>query len=821
MVAFFIFAKRRKQKFVDFNHETKIFTTFKCHNHVIYKYINHLIAMKNWIKIVASVICMFASSTIPGWAQIPTSPNCPPSSGNSTVQINGSNTSTCGAPVNLSAVAFVNYATTDSYTVSNVPYNPFPYVGANLPQTGTSGVLLQTVDDVWSSVIPIPFNFCFFGTSYTSLLIGSNANISFNLANASATNQYNFVPFPAPTPVSAAPLPNNQATLNNSIMVAQSDIHPQPNTGCSISWQVYGAAPCRAFVASWDSVSYFSAVTCGASRTTCQIVLYENTNIIDLNIHIKQVCTANTSNQSTAYQGIQNDAGTIAYTTPGRNGPVWTDTNSSWRYTPAGTGANSYTFVWKNLTTGAALGSGQNITVNPLANTDYEVTATFGCSGLTIKDTFTVVVSDPVVADFTPDVRLGCDNDTIRFTNISLNGLTYQWSFGDGQFSVVTNPNHIYQNQGLYNIAMIATNGNCKDTVIKQIDLRHPINAAFGTADSLVPNIITTKFCLADPINGVTVRVVNQSIGGKLASKYELRGPTGVLQTKFNANTLFPQFFNIKTAGNYTIALVVTDTLGCVDSALQMIFIDPTPFADFTISDSSICKGEASYFIDTIPAFAQSFVWNFGDASSPLFNVHNPQHTYSSSQIFTVSLTANFLICPPFTVSKTVEVLDFPVVDLGKDTSICPGITAPIALITNNINTIWSTGATNVSGIAVTTPGTYWAQVNNKGCTNADTMIVARNCYINIPNSFTPNSADGLNITFMPSNLWSGVASYSLDIFNRWGEKVFATTNLNSNGWDGKFGGTLQPTGVFVYQIAVVFANGERKTFTGNVTLLR
>jgi gliding motility-associated-like protein len=60
-----------------------------------------------------------------------------------------------------------------------------------------------------------------------------------------------------------------------------------------------------------------------------------------------------------------------------------------------------------------------------------------------------------------------------------------------------------------------------------------------------------------------------------------------------------------------------------------------------------------------------------------------------------------------------------------------------------------------------------------------------------------------------------------MDIFNRWGENVFTTTNLNSRGWDGKFGGKDQPIGTYVYQINVVFKNAERKTYTGNITLLR
>jgi hypothetical protein len=50
---------------------------------------------------------------------------------------------------------------------------------------------------------------------------------------------------------------------------------------------------------------------------------------------------------------------------------------------------------------------------------------------------------------------------------------------------------------------------------------------------------------------------------------------------------------------------------------------------------------------------------------------------------------------------------------------------------------------------------------------------------------------------------------------------VFTTTNINSAGWDGKFGGKPQGIGTFVYQINATFKNQERKTYAGNVTLLR
>ncbi|QLH46416.1 MAG: gliding motility-associated C-terminal domain-containing protein [Bacteroidota bacterium] len=60
-----------------------------------------------------------------------------------------------------------------------------------------------------------------------------------------------------------------------------------------------------------------------------------------------------------------------------------------------------------------------------------------------------------------------------------------------------------------------------------------------------------------------------------------------------------------------------------------------------------------------------------------------------------------------------------------------------------------------------------------------------------------------------------------MSIYNRWGEQIFYTTSLDGRGWDGKYDGKDQPQGVYVYVIDAVFANSMKKTFKGNVTLMR
>ena len=92
---------------------------------------------------------------------------------------------------------------------------------------------------------------------------------------------------------------------------------------------------------------------------------------------------------------------------------------------------------------------------------------------------------------------------------------------------------------------------------------------------------------------------------------------------------------------------------------------------------------------------------------------------------------------------------------------------------------------------------------------------------MDIPNVFTPNG-DGLNDYFFPRTLLtSGLTSFSMKIFNRWGQEIFATTTTDGRGWDGKLNDVPQPEGVFVYIIEATFKDGQHEHRQGNVTLLR
>jgi gliding motility-associated-like protein len=288
------------------------------------------------------------------------------------------------------------------------------------------------------------------------------------------------------------------------------------------------------------------------------------------------------------------------------------------------------------------------------------------------------------------------------------------------------------------------------------------------------------------------------------------------------AQSVFPPHF-YTPSGTYNLQLLLSDTLGCKDTLSAFIYVENIGYANFSILDDSLCVGEQLNITDTFNTLPKIFSWNFGDTYI-LNNIHNPVHTYEQELINgVVTLTADYAECPDIVVVKPIQIFDLPIVNLGEDKIMCPGLTAPFLLENIGLSTgnyLWNTTETS-SSISASDIGNYWLQINKNGCVGADSLFINRDCFLNIPNSFTPDE-DGSNDYFLPMEILSkGVTTFSMDIFNRWGEKVFTTTNIASRGWDGKYGGKQQPIGTFVYQISVVFKNAERKSYTGNVTLLR
>lgn len=712
------------------------------------------------------------------------------------------------------ATSFPQPNNTDDYTVAAVPYTPEPW---NNPNS-----ILANIDDCWSGIVPLPFPFCYYGQVYNSFVVGANGQISFDIvgtqpALVGGSNNWNSWNGGPPNNFVA---PFNTLPMNNCIMSPYHDIDPSvSSSNPSITWGINGQAPCRKMVISFDNIAMFS---CNNLIARHQVVLNELTNEIDIFIENKPVCNA--WNGGIAHLGIQNANGTQAVMVPGRNGTVWNATNEGWRFSPSGAQTPlSFLYNWFNGANGAFLGSGLNITIPPPVTVNslvFQVATSGGCFPYTFSDTLDLTFG--VSADFSTDINLGCDFDTVKFTAITqpTSGNNYYWDFGDGSpISTQQNPTHYYNIHQPYTITLIVDHPPCiPDTIVKSIDLSHPINAEFVTTTPVTPPVIqdNDSTCI-----GVRFDAFSTSIGGNLRHTWNW-GDGTVSSYPYG---IIADTHTYLQPGTYTLTLYVTDTLNCVDSLKRDLFVEALGYADFTVSENDVCVGSPIYFNDSVAPHTLSFTWDFGD-NKKLVDVHNPTHVYDIPKSpYSVELIANYFKCPPVIYTLPINVEDYPVVNLGSDTSYCPGVTQPISLFNLFASTtplIWSTGE-NASSISASNSGYYWARAasNNGKCLTTDSIWVKRDCFINIPNSFSPNG-DGLNDYFFPRDLLSsGLASFKLSVYNRWGQEIFVTTQLDGRGWDGNYGGKEQQMGVYVYTIDATFKNKIFKTFKGNVTLVR
>ena len=255
---------------------------------------------------------------------------------------------------------FNSVGETTTYIVEGIDYDP-PF------DINQGSSLFIGIDDACSGLLPIPFDFCFFGDVYENVVVGSNGVITFDEGSANGYCPWNFD--------ETAPDPN---LITNAVFGPYMDIDP---SDCGqVRWTVLGEAPCRAFVVNYDAVCLFS---CGGTVSS-QIVLYEGTNVIDVYIQNKPTCTWN---GGSSLIGIQNSLGTVAYVPPMRNTGNWSANNEAYRFTPNNGLAVDVT--WS--VNGEVVGSGETFEVCPTEDTLYEVIVDYGVCGAN------VVLSDEVM----------------------------------------------------------------------------------------------------------------------------------------------------------------------------------------------------------------------------------------------------------------------------------------------------------------------------------------------------------------------------------------------------------------------------------------
>ncbi len=446
----------------------------------------------------------------------------------------------------------------------------------------------------------------------------------------------------------------------------------------------------------------------------------------------------------------------------------------------------------------SALGDSSIYLPGLCAGTYSGITVKIGNCVTTILGTATLT-APPLAAAFDTTFRLGCSGDTVFFHNHSTSAgpLFYVWNFGDGSSDTSTNPYHVYP-AGSYTVNLLATNHYCSDSLKMMFTLGHPIEAVFVNTPAIV--------CQHDP-----VAFANTSTG---ATKYLWSYGNGKGDTASNPNYVY------NNTGIYKTMLIASNSIPCFDTAYSLVEVDSISGIDLKLTDSVLCAGTYITLTALYSSIGNTGVtWNFGDGDS-IKNVNPVYHAFVTQGVYTVTVNAHFRACRDTGRTRTVTVFQQPIIDIGRDTSICKGNNAITLADLNNAGNplaswLWSTGQRSKS-ISINAPGVYHATVSINNCKATDSIEVANDCYIDIPNAFTPNG-DGINDYFLPRQLLArGLTMFKMNIYNRWGQLIFESTTLDGSGWDGRLNGVEQPVGVYVYSIDVAFKECDTYEVAGH-----
>lgn len=349
-----------------------------------------------------------------------------------------------------------------------------------------------------------------------------------------------------------------------------------------------------------------------------------------------------------------------------------------------------------------------------------------------------------VIADFAASPNSFCEAPaTVNFANLSTNGTSFEWDFGDGSTSSQASPTHTYTSLGAYTVTLITDGGSCgRDTTVfaQYVD----IDTANACQVTLNPNGNSTQTAC----NGILFDTggPNGNYGDNENTTITI-APTGAASVtltfaSFNFEDTY-DFLNIYDGpsasspliGSYTgnnlpnggsitsssgaITLVQTSDVFVTESGFEAGWLCSLPSAppvpDFTADDTAPCDGLV-YFTDLSTNGATSWAWDFGDGASS--TQQNPSHNYASNGTYTVQLIATNAVGSDSIVRTAYINVSRPAGPLAPGVNLCNASSATLNASGSGGDISWydapNGGTLLATGNTYTTPvlsasATYYA----------------------------------------------------------------------------------------------------------------
>lgn len=266
------------------------------------------------------------------------------------------------------------------------------------------------------------------------------------------------------------------------------------------------------------------------------------------------------------------------------------------------------------------------------------------------------------------------------------------------------------------------------------------------------------------------------------------------------------RYKKILSAGQYIVE--ATDSNNCISrDSFQLAHLYQRPYPN--IHQKQVLCLEQNNILN--PGTFASYLWQDGST--------NQNYSVQNTGVYWVKVR-NENNCENSDTVIVTSLVHAPVNFIKTDTSICSYESIVLKPFQSYTSYQWNDGST-LSYLEVHQPGNYSLMVtDNNGCVGQQAIIVTPKTCSNIlifPSAFTPNN-DGLNDYFKPF-VKSSFVQYNLSIYNRWGQKIFSTTDP-TKGWNGSIDGK-QPNGVFIWLCNYQFKGEKAKVQKGTFALIR
>jgi len=415
-------------------------------------------------------------------------------------------------------------------------------------------------------------------------------------------------------------------------------------------------------------------------------------------------------------------------------------------------------------------------TIDITANGTYTVTVTQ--NECVFMDEVTLSFNSPPVVSIAQSGEICGDSTPLDASDIA--GANYLWTTGE------TTPSITASTSGDYTVTV--TSAGCEVIATTNIELLGAMEVDLGANEN---DEITA--CSSETL------VLNAGIGNPNATFV------------WSDGTTTDSLLTVTGDGNYSVIVTLGSTC-TAEKSVNVTFTD-----NFTVDlapEIAICTGATFRLITGL--VGANHEWRLdGEVVGT-----GEELEVSTAGTYTVSVTSGACSAEGSTV---VSVQELPVITLNQeDRSLCTDTGDSVTLDAGDgegLSFEWSTGD-ETAQISVTTPGTYQVVVTTEaGCSSTAAVNVVVRCEsaLVVPTAFTPNN-DNVNDVFLPVSRF--LNGYQLEVYNRWGKVIFATSNENE-GWDGEVDFEAQPLGVYLYVINYTDVDGLPIVEKGYFTLLR